>query len=107
MRKLMRVSSPESRLPTPKQITRFKSPVFSEAEDETTTTNARQQDHPGDLYTAPVVDAIAFDAQTTTGLTPSNHRAFGRVHTRGSEDYLQASELVQNRDPAIRGLRSN
>ncbi|HOG08054.1 MAG TPA: transglutaminase-like domain-containing protein [Syntrophales bacterium] len=112
MRKLMlSFVVPESfDSPTYKQkITRFKVRFSPEAEDETTTTNARgNKIIQATWYTVPrVVDAtIAFDAQTSTGLNPIQSTApFPAVSTpEDLKDYLQASELVQTGDPAIRAL---
>jgi transglutaminase-like putative cysteine protease len=91
------------------QITNFNVRLSPEAEEKTTTTDARGNKIIGATWnTVPrVVDAkISFDAHTNTGLKPVHSNApFPPVSTpEHLKDYLQASEQVQTNDPAIRML---
>jgi transglutaminase-like putative cysteine protease len=112
MRKLMlSFVVPESfDSPTYKQqIANFKVRFSPEAEEKTTTTDARgNKIIEATWSTVPrVVDAtISFDAQINTGLKPIQSSApFPPVSTPGHlKDYLRASEQVQTDDPAIREL---
>ena len=91
------------------RITNFNVRLSPEAEEKTTTTDARGNKIIGATWnTVPrVVDAtISFDARTNTALKPVHSNApFPPVSTpEHLKDYLQASEQVQTNDPAIRKL---
>lgn len=114
MRKLMlSFVVPESfDSPTYKQqISNFKVKFSPEAEERTTTTDARgNKIIEASWTTVPkIVDAIiSFDAQTNTGLKLIKSSApFPPASIpKQLKVYLQASELVQTNDPAIRELSS-
>lgn len=88
------------------QITNFKITFSPEAQERTTTTDARGNQTILATWTQvpPVIDAaVSFDAQTNTGLRAIDSDApFPLASVPDSlKVYLQASEQVQRNDPAI------